>query len=65
MDCDLVDQSTDRGFLHFWGSEDVERCVLEGGAVMVCRGGVCVVSVPAEAIACVDAALFFHIRQIP
>ena len=27
--------------------------------------GVRIVSVPAEAIECVDAALFFHIRQIP
>ena len=43
MDYDLVDQSADGGFLHFWDIEGVEEGSLEGG--------VRVVSVPAGAIA--------------
>jgi len=71
MDNDSLNQPTDRGFLYFWGIEGVEECVLEVGAIMVFRGGMRVVLVPAGAIAWVDTAfdaaigvqsnLFFHI----
>ena len=62
MDYDLVDQSADRGFLYFWGGEGVEKCSLKGGNIREFRGGVRVVSVPAGAIGCVDAALDAAIR---
>jgi len=45
--------------------EDVEGCSLEDGNIGKFQGAVRVVMAPAEAIACVDAALFFHIRQTP
>ena len=35
MDNDFLNQSADRGFLHFWGIEGVEERVLEGGTIMV------------------------------
>ena len=31
MGNDFINQSVDRGFLHFWGGEGVEGCMLEGG----------------------------------
>ena len=61
MDNDFIDQSVDRGFLHFWGVERVEEGSLEGRNIGEYRGVVRVVSVPTGAIACGDAALFFHI----
>ena len=62
MDNDLLDQSADRGFLHFWG-KSMEGGTVEGGNIGEFRGAVRVVSVPARAITCVDPSLFFHIRQ--
>ena len=39
----------------------MEKCISEGRFVGEFWGGVRVVSVPAGAIACVDACLFLHI----
>ena len=39
MDYDLLDQSTDRGFLHFWGIEGVEEGVRGGATVGEFWGG--------------------------
>ena len=43
----------------------MEKCISEGRFVGEFWGGVRVVSVPAGAIACVDACLFLHIRYTP
>ena len=40
LDNDLVDQSTNRGFLHFWGIEGVEGYSLGGGNIGKFRGGI-------------------------